>query len=131
MSINRTCAIANFTCGAGSEGMSGSLPRSGESDERRSASEHPPEWNLRSEVHGREAGSMQILVQRGYVLRNDFLPTFRQCSRLTWHFIHGRFDAIGRCGVDPLNLAKQLLCRIQSMERRSCSRPRVWRSQLL
>src|SRR5215813_13432102 len=44
MSINRTCAIANFTCGAGSEGMLGSLTRSGESDERgRSASEHPPE----------------------------------------------------------------------------------------
>src|SRR5215467_13784009 len=41
MSINRTCAIA--TCGAGSEGMLGSLTRSGESDERRSASEHPPE----------------------------------------------------------------------------------------
>ena len=43
---------------------------------------------------------------------------FVSAARLNLHFIHRRFDAIGRRGVDPLNLPEQLLCRIQSMERR-------------
>ena len=82
-------------------------------------------------AEARKTGSLQFPVERSHFLRDDFFPTFREHGCLASDVVYRCFDAIGRRGVDALDLLEQIFSRIQSMQGRSRTGSRVWRPQLL
>ena len=74
---------------------------------------------------------MQFPVERRHFLRDDFFPTFREPGCLRPDIVYRCFDTIGGRRVDVLDCLEQIFGRIQSVQRRSLTRSRVWRSQLL
>ena len=86
--------------------------------------------HLLREAEPRETGSLQFLVERRHFLLNDFFPTLRELGCLRPDIVYCCFDAIAGRGVDALNFLEQILGRIQSVQRRSRIRSRVWWPQL-
>src|SRR5437868_3444746 len=86
---------------------------------------------LAPETERCETSSLQLVIQGWHVLADNLRPAFCQCARLDLHLIYGRLDPLRRRGVDSLNLAEQILRRVQSTERRGRSRSRIWWSQFL